>query len=311
MSNELWHADILITDELVINCIENQFPSLKPLEKIECLGEGWDNKVYLINKNIIFRFPRRKIAVELIARENAVLTSLQPIIHINIPHPTFLGNASIDYPYPFHGYKMILGQSGFEAALTEDERIASIRPLAHFLKQLHSIDAAQALNLGAKAQVFDRTKKEVIISLQERVNKIVARNILHINRKEFQREFETALALKLPQENHCLVHGDLYSRHLMFNKGQLTGIIDWGDVGINNRSIDLSVIWSFYPKQSHSQFFEIYGLVDSPTWNYARFLGLYSSFTTALYASDTGDKLLLIESINAIQRINSALLLNE
>ena len=73
MSSEQWHADILITEELAKNCLQDQFPLLSPIKTIKCIGEGWDNKVFLVNEKIIFRFPRRKIAVELMERENKII----------------------------------------------------------------------------------------------------------------------------------------------------------------------------------------------------------------------------------------------
>jgi aminoglycoside phosphotransferase (APT) family kinase protein len=308
MSSEEWHADIQITDELVINCIEEQFPSLKPIHHLESLGEGWDNKVYLVNKGIIFRFPRRKVAVALLERENTILLQIQKMSDIEIPNPIFRGEASSNYPYPFQGYRMIIGKAGYEANLSDIDRNSSIVPLAHFLKQLHRIDESHALKIGAKTQVFDRTDKRTFAALNDRVEKIISSNILNIDMQEFRREMEAGLAINLPNENKCLVHGDLYSRHLMFNNGQLTGIIDWGDVGINNRSIDLSVIWSFYPSSCHELFLEKYGKVDAETWRYARFLGLYSALTVILYANDVGDQLLLDESIDSVHRINPKLI---
>jgi aminoglycoside phosphotransferase (APT) family kinase protein len=41
----------------------------------------------------------------------------------------------------------------------------------------------------------------------------------------------------------------------MFNQGRLTGIIDWGNTGINNRAVDLAVIFSFYPRDSARHIF--------------------------------------------------------
>ncbi len=308
MSGEQWHAEILVSDELVKTCLTEQFPTL-PLHDIQCIGEGWDNKVYLINKNLIFRFPHRHIAVPLIERENAVLTKLQSIRCVEIPHPIYLGKPSLLYPYPFHGYKKIPGQSGCHAHLTMQEREASITIMANFLKQLHSINATHALKLGAKSQVYDRTNvEEVVASLTERVSKIIAQKLCTINMAQFQIEMQSALKIKLDKEQQCLIHGDLYCRHLMFNQGHLTGTIDWGDVGINNKSVDLAVIWSFYPQRCHPEFFELYGPVDPATWQYARFLALHSGLTVILYASDMGDKLLVAEAINSIKRINPNLI---
>lgn len=265
----------------------------------------------MINDKIIFRFPRRKIAIELIERETIILKNIQQFFNINIPNPVYNGQPTLVYPYPFHGYNLITGKSGCHAQLNITDRINSLAPLATFLKKLHSIREAHALKIGAKQQVFDRTNiKNTTNTLIERVQKINQKKICKVNLECFQQEIDLALSTTLP-ENKCLVHGDLYCKHLMFNHSTLIGIIDWGDVGINNPAVDLSVIWSFYSNQYHQPFFEIYGEVDKETWQYARFLGLYSSFLLILYGTDVKDSLLVTEAMNSIRRINSNLLLDD
>ncbi len=309
MGTELWHSDIKITESAVQRSIENQFPMLAPLQNIKLIGEGWDNKVFLINNEIIFRFPRRRVAIELIERENKVLDYLNSIIKIAIPNPKYIGHPDSHYPHPFHGYHIIPGKSGCTAELTPRNRIESLKPLALFLKQLHSIQEKQALSIGAKAQVFDRTQKvNIIDQLCERIAKINDKQICTLNTKVLQYEIEQIKDITLPMDDKVLVHGDLYSRHIMFQKGQLTGIIDWGDVGINNRAVDLMIIFSFYPQSNHEDFIKIYGKVESNTWRYARFLGLYSAITVLLYGHDIGDTLLAREAVAAIQRINPDIL---
>lgn len=304
MSTEKWHADITITDDLVKHCLHHQFPTLA-IQTLRCIGEGWDNKVYLINEELVFRFPRRNIAVQLIERENAVLTQLQSIQEVAIPNPIYLGKPSALYPYPFHGYKIIPGRSGCHAQLTSQQRTASIVPLTAFLKQLHQISASQALILGAKPPVFDRTDVQTATAaLTEVAQKIIARNIAFIDMNIFQTEIQTAQSITLSPEQHCLIHGDLYCRHLIFNEGQLTGIIDWGDVAINHKAVDLAVLWSFYPASCHAYFLAHYGEVDPATWAYARFLGIYGTLTILLYAFDTHDALLVQEAMQSIHRIN-------
>jgi hypothetical protein len=56
MGAELWYADIAVTEDLVTTCLQNQFSSLMPIISLECIGEGWDNKVFLLNEKIIFRY---------------------------------------------------------------------------------------------------------------------------------------------------------------------------------------------------------------------------------------------------------------
>lgn len=307
---EEWHSDIEITEAMVRACIEAQFPALRPISEITYLSEGWDNKVFLVNKKTIFRFPRRAVAAELIAQENLVLNKLPEFQAIKIPRPNYLGWPTPQYPYTFQGYTLLNGKPSYQAQLSMADRKASVKILAEFLKQLHAIDAERALTLGAAPQVWDRTDaNHAVTTLTERINKIVERQFCAINQNLLQQEFSNAQKLSLPVQDKCLVHGDLDSRHLLFNHGVLSGIIDWGDCGINNRSVDLAVVWDFYPAECHADFLNCYGAVDAATWQYARFLGLYSAFTLLLYGHSIGDQLLASESLEAVKRINPLLIL--
>ncbi|WP_408005676.1 phosphotransferase [Rickettsiella massiliensis] len=45
-----------------------------------------------------------------------------------------------------------------------------------------------------------------------------------------------------------LVHGNLYYKHLLFQQGQLSGVIDWGDMSISHPVVDYAILWSFSQK---------------------------------------------------------------
>lgn len=151
-----WQADIDINVERVKNCLLAQFSNLLPLKNIQLIDEAWDNRVFLVNENIIFRFPRRKVAIELIEHENKVLSQLQSHFSLQIPNPIYQGKPSEYYPYPFQGYVRLPGTSG--ESLNQTNRLASLKPLSIFLKQLHAIDEKQALHLGVDSQVLIKLK---------------------------------------------------------------------------------------------------------------------------------------------------------
>lgn len=309
MSIKEWHADIEVTNASVKNVLQEQFPEISPIENIQLLGEGWDNQIYLINENIVFRFPRRKASIELMERETQILSHLPDFPGIKTPRLKYIGKSTALHPYPCQGYEMIKGVSGYQANLTEQERNENIVILAKFLKQLHSINA-QSEQMGVVPQGFGSRSNidETIKILSERTDKLILHKILNINTPCLRNEINLARKLTLPDE-HCFVHGDLDCRHLIFDGKKLTGIIDWGDTDITNRSVDLDIVWTFFTSDCHKKFFEIYGAVESNTWQYARFLGLYCAFSLALYAKDLHDDLLFIESINSIKRINPDLLM--
>lgn len=308
MTKQEWHPDTLVSVEIAKACIEEQFSELHPVTSIKVIGEGWDNKVFLVNDEFIFRFPHRHISVQLIERENHILEALQSRVTLNIPNPVYHGQPTNIFPYPYHGYRQLHGVSGCYAKLNHQERIDNIKPFAIFLKELHSIHEKEAIALGAQPQVFDRTSLSRIISGSlDRIDKLNQSKIINISKSCFNDEINQVQLAQLP-EDKVLVHGDLYCRHLFFENKSLTGIIDWGDTGINSPAVDLAALFSFFPTECHPAFFEIYGEVTPGTLTFARFIAIHSSIAILIYAHDVGDKLLYTEALANLNRINPHLL---
>ena len=56
-----------------------------------------------------------------------------------------------------------------------------------------------------------------------------------------------------PSVIRVVLHGDLHFRHLLVDEdGALTGVIDWGDLCCGDPSIDISLLWSFFPPEGRS-----------------------------------------------------------
>src|ERR1700730_579854 len=101
-----WDADWEVSDELVHKLIYGQFPQLSS-KRIQRLGYGWDNTVYLVGGEYVFRFPRRKIAIDLLRMEGNILPKLTDYITIPYSKPLFYGEGNSDYPAPFLGYSYL------------------------------------------------------------------------------------------------------------------------------------------------------------------------------------------------------------
>ena len=69
-----WLPERTVDAALARELIEQQFPLKAP--RVEALGEGWDNSVFAVNGEWVFRFPRRQVAVPLLDREARVLPQL-------------------------------------------------------------------------------------------------------------------------------------------------------------------------------------------------------------------------------------------
>jgi aminoglycoside phosphotransferase (APT) family kinase protein len=289
MNERPWLSERVVTPELAKILIESQFPDLAPAEVL-ALGTGWDNTVYLVNQAWAFRFPRREMALMLMETELKLLDGLAPRLELKIPVPHFTGQPCPDFDWPFAGYSLVPGQTACAAQLSREQREALVLPLANMLKTLHSFPAeeAEALDLPP-----DRLKK-VDLSLRKpqifaRLEQAMALGLLrHIAPWQ---PFLAALPAETPPERpDCLVHGDLYIRHLVVDaSGALTGVIDWGDAHWGDPACDISVVYSVLPPETHARFWQCYGPVSPETLMLARMRALFHNLALLLYAADTQD----------------------
>lgn len=76
--------------ELAGRLIARRFPELRGAP-VERLASGWDNTVFLVGGDWVFRFPRRQMAIPGVEREIAVLPVLAPRLPLPVPVPRFAG----------------------------------------------------------------------------------------------------------------------------------------------------------------------------------------------------------------------------
>ena len=99
-----------------------------------------------------------------------------------------------------------------------------------------------------------------------------------------------------------LSHGDLHIRHVLVERGAITGVIDWGDICLADPAIDLMLVWMLLPPAARERFFATYGRVDDERLLRARVLALFLGVTLAAYARDVGNARLERECVAALER---------
>lgn len=280
-----WAATIAINISLATVLIQEQFPDLV-ISHIEPLGEGWDNIVFKVNHAYVFRFPRREEGVTLIAHEIRVMPYLSDKFLIPISYPRFIGHPTDQYPYPFAGYDYLVGDAISDMDFSVLPKTQVLSQLAHFLRTIHGL----ALN-----DIPEMITEDVGRMDYEPRAPVIAEGLETL--EQAGDRFDKAKLLLLvehckaafPAKNDCIVHGDLYSRHILVKDHKISGIIDWGDMSLGCRAIDLSVIYSLYPPQYHASFWAIYGDVDEKIKAQALFRAIYSNVLMALYGRDVGN----------------------
>ncbi|MBN2447435.1 MAG: phosphotransferase [Phycisphaerae bacterium] len=301
-TNRPWVAKHVVDEALARELIGSQFVALRPVHAVP-LGVGWDNTAYRVNDRFVFRFPRRQIAVDLLQVESRVLPVIAGRLPLAVPVPTFLGKPAGGYPWPFAGYEMIPGGTADVAALDHDQRLATAQPLACFLAALHAFPADKVGELGAPGDLLGRLdpKKRVPMA-RENLAALRERGVIETDQPWLDMLDEVD-PTRQPR-GETLVHGDLYARHLLVDAdARPTGVIDWGDLHIGDRAVDLSIAHGLLPPEAYGAFRAAYGPIDADTWRTARFRALYHASVTTLYGHETNDAALVREGLTVLRHV--------
>lgn len=290
--SEPWVAEREVTAELALSLIREQFPDLGA-GGVRPFGSGWDNTAFLVDGDLVFRFPRKQSTVVPLERETRVMPFLAGRLPLPVPDPRWAGCATERFPWPFAGYRMLEGVPADAAALTEAERVAAAEPLGAFFAALHAVPAD---GLHLPPDELGRTEfARRMPELRTRLDHL--RRRWHVAKAEpWLRLF--AEPLPAPAEKTAVVHGDAYVRHLLVDDARrICGVIDWGDVHAGDPAVDLKVMYAFLPPRARDIFIRAYGPVDARTLRMARLRAAFHSVALAWFADSTGDAPLLREAL--------------
>jgi aminoglycoside phosphotransferase (APT) family kinase protein len=295
-----WTPEREVSPEMALALVRDQFPALGAgaPPAIERIGVGWDNVAYLVGGRFVFRFPQRSIAVPLLETESCLLPVVAPRLPLPAPLPVFFGRPSAGYPWPFHGYERVAGRSACGAALDERARERAAAPLGGFLRVLHSFPVEEAGRLGAPGDTLGRADlPKRVRHTRARLAEVRARR-LGADGAAFDDICAEADDERAALPSPALVHGDLYARHLLVSEaGDLSGVIDWGDMHLGHPALDLSIAFGFLPAVAWPAFFAAYGGVPPQgALCRARLQALFYGVTLLLYGSETADRDLVREA---------------
>jgi len=276
-----WRPEIVVDQALAARLVRGQFPQF---EHVDRLGEGWDYTAYRVDSDFVFRFPRREVVLPGMEREIAALPSLE--LPVAIAKPLFFGEPGSGYPWRFYGARYIPGREPLE--VTDEVRRRVSLDLARTLRALHAHDPADLpADANRRADMTRRVPwaREALAQLGLEAERVLA---------PAEKRLSSHAA-------SVLCHGDLHIRQLLVG-GTLNGIIDWVDVCRADPGIDLSLLWSFVPRDMFDAFLSEYGPVTEESLIVARVLALGLNATLANYARDVGNAALARAALEGVRR---------
>lgn len=294
-----WEPQQTIEPPMALQLIKEQFPELSS-KNIRLLGAGWDNTAFIIDEELIFRFPRREIALPLLEAEWCVLPTLASRLPLPIPIPEWKGSPTSNFPWPFIGYRLIPGFTACYANLLEDERTALAEPIARFLAVLHATPTSATSKCNIPRDNHHRIDGTLLTSkISKNFEELSLLGLLQ-NKKQLELAVQNLQHFRAPV-NSFLVHGDFYVRHLLVDENhQLVGVIDWGDIHYGDPAIDLAIAHSFLPTQAHASFIKTYGDISEETWALAKLRAIYSSTLLVLFGYHSNDPNIMREGMRSL-----------
>jgi aminoglycoside phosphotransferase (APT) family kinase protein len=236
------------------------------------LGTGWDCDAWLADESVVWRVPRRAIAIEPLRREARLMPLLAPHLPLPVPVPQLVDSATLP---ALARHDLI---PGAEMAAGSEARGAGAI-LAGFLKALHApevVDRVRHISPLDPMQRSDPARRVAVA--HQRLDEVAQRLDVTALRQIVEEGQGTPLDLDV------VTHGDLHPRHVMVDaNGAVSGIIDWGDCCIGSRAVDLAIATALAPDEKDA-FQRAYGDVDSRLWRHARLIGVHIG--AALLASD-------------------------
>ncbi len=236
-----------IRDDYVAT-IRAAYPELEVLSA-SLNREGQNADVLIVNKALIFRFPRYESGASQLQTEVAILRGLAGRLPLPIPEPSYVHLSDQPPGDAFLGYRMLPGRPLWSDDLLEIEDEAIVQRLADglggFLRVLHSVDYVDAIDCKLdNADTFHSFR-----AFYRRVRQ----ELFEWMRPQVRIRVEGFFTTYLADEGHfdfrpALRHGDFGSSNILYEPQShaLSGIVDFGSTEVGDPAYDVAGLLASY-----------------------------------------------------------------
>jgi aminoglycoside phosphotransferase (APT) family kinase protein len=248
------HADELEIDAtLVRGLVADQFPRWAglPLRRIE--PSGTVNAILRLGDELAVRLPRRQGPEAPGSKELEWLPRIAPILPVEAPVPVAQGVPGDGYPWYWEVHRWIEGET---VPVERIDALQAARDLATLVEALRGIDPVGAPP-GRGIPLAERDESFRYWLARYDGDRAVAG------------DWERALAAPAWDGPPVWHHGDLDARNWLVRDGRISGVIDWGEMGVGDPACDVQVAWRLHSAAARGAFREALD-IDDATWDRAR-----------------------------------------
>jgi aminoglycoside phosphotransferase (APT) family kinase protein len=249
------HEDELeIGAGLVRSLLAEQFPEWGglPLRRIE--PSGTVNAIFRLGDELSVRLPRRDGPTEPGSAELDWLPMLAPHLPVEVPVPVAQGRPGVGYPWFWEIHTWVEGET---VPVEEIDAIQAARDLAGLVRALQEVEPGDGPPPGRGVALAERDEGfRYWLARFDGDPRVVP-------------EWERALAAPPWGGPGVWHHGDLDCRNWLVRDRSITGVIDWGSLGVGDPACDVMVAWKLHSSAARDAFREALP-TDDATWARAR-----------------------------------------
>ena len=270
------HAgEVDIDADLVRRLLVAQFPDLSERPISEVRSTGTVNAIFRLGDDLYARLPRVRDWADDLANEAHWLPRLAPLLPLAVPEPVAMGRPAAGYPFQWAVYHWFEGRTYAPELVTDEQQAA--RELAAFVVALRHIQVEGA----------PRSRRDRPLRLRDdEARTAIAALGPGFDQTAVTAAWERALAAPAWAGEPVWTHGDLLPPNLLVRGGQLTAVLDFGNVGVGDPAVDVIPAWSVFGREARGTFRAALG-VDDPTWARSRGLARHQSLLIIPYYVET------------------------
>ena len=259
-------ADVVPDPQMVTRLLRDQAPHLADMLVRVSPASGSSNWVFRIGEGLAIRLPRSDDYVADLMNEVRWLPSLAPSLPAAVPNIVAFGQSSETFPRPWAVVSWVPGD--LPLALGGSQQALLAESLGEFLQSLHEVDAS---DVPPGPEHWGYRCGEPVTDTIDRWAEHAAAELADLFDPTRVREAWRRLRdVPAATEAVCWVHTDLSEENLLVHQdGRLAGVIDFGGIGVGDRSVDLLYAWSIFDAPALEAFRCASG-VDDETWTRAR-----------------------------------------
>jgi aminoglycoside phosphotransferase (APT) family kinase protein len=245
--------EIEIEDALVRHLIAAQFPDWASLPVRQVEPSGTVNAIFRLGNDLSVRLPRVDGPTTPGSKESEWLPKLAPQLPVEVPVPVAQGRPTDEYPWFWEIHTWVEGEM---TPVDVIDVIQAARDLAALVGTMQQLDPSGAPR-GRGISLVERDPETRYWLTRFQGDPIVGA------------EWERALAAPPWDGAPVWHHGDLDVRNWLVRDGRISGVIDWGAMGIGDPACDVMVAWKLHSPEARDAFREALP-TDDATWERAR-----------------------------------------